>query len=130
MDFDLSKVSPDIKDLNPHIFNSPEEAPRKPSKYRNVRTSMEGMSFDSGKESVDAQKFILGVRAGEWIAYLHHVRFSLPGGIHYEADHVLINNDLTVSVYDSKGGTGTITREYLLKKKLFKEKFGIEIKEI
>ncbi len=127
MEFDLSNVSNDIKKLNPGVF---QEVQKKPSKYRNVRVAMDGMSFDSGKEATDAQNFMLGVRAGEWIAYLHHIRFPLPGRTYYEADHVLINNDLTISVYDSKGPEAVITKEYRLKKKLFAEKYGKEIEEV
>lgn len=126
-DIDLSNLSDDFKRLNPGLVQMAGEK-NKPSKYRNVRTTLNGMSFDSGKEAADAGNFQLGVQAGEWIAYLHHVRFPLPGGAYYEADHVLINTDLTVSVYDSKGGIRT--KEYRLKKKLFEEKYHKEIIEI
>jgi len=91
---------------------------------------MDGMSFDSGKEAVDARNFMLGVRDGEWVAYLHHVRFPLPGNTYYEADHVLINKDLTVSIFDSKAVPQQSRREYKLKKKLFAEKYHKEITEI
>lgn len=127
VDFDLSNVSEDFLSINPELREHLAKA-KKPSKYRNVRASAKGMSFDSGKEAADAQKFLLGVRQGEWIAYLHHVHFPLPGKTYYEADHVLVNKDLTVSVYDSKGGVRT--KEYLLKKRLFKERYGNEIIEI
>ncbi len=130
MEFDLSKVSPDLKELNPDIFRWQKDMPKKQSKYHNVRQTLDGMSFDSGKEAVDAQNFMLAVRAGEYIAYLHHVRFSLAGGIVYEADHVLINNDLTVDVFDSKGSNAVITKEYRLKRKLFRDRYKKEIREI
>ncbi len=128
MELDLSKVSDDVKVRNPNIFRDLKQ--KKPSKYRNVRVVSGDMSFDSGKEAVDAQNFMLAVRAGEYIAYLHHVRFPLPGSISYIADHVLINNDLTVSIFDSKGAKAVITKEYRLKKKLFAERYGKEIQEI
>ena len=128
---DLTQVSDDVKKMNPDIFRwEADKKKKKPSKYRNVRTMMDGMSFDSGKEAVDAQKFMLAVRAGEYIAYLHHVRFPLPGRTYYEADHVLINNDLTVSVYDSKGPEAVITPVFKLKKRLFSERYHKEIEEI
>ncbi len=128
---DLTQVSEDIKKLNPGIFRwEADEKKKKPSKYRNILTKMDGMTFDSGKEATDARNFMLAVRAGAYIAYLHHVRFPLTAGIVYEADHLLIENDLTVSVYDSKGPDAVITKEYRLKKKLFKEKYGKEIEEV
>ena len=125
MEFDLSNMSDDVKLLNPELAKLEI---KKPSKYRNVRASMDGMSFDSGKEATDARAYMVGVKNGVWIAYLHHVRFPLAGGTYYEADHVLINNDLTVSVCDSKGGIRT--KEYRLKKKLFEERYHKEITEI
>jgi hypothetical protein len=87
------------------------------------------MSFDSGKEAADAQKFMLAVRAGEYIAYLHHVRFPLRAGIVYEADHVLITLKAEVEVYDTKT-EGTKTQSYRMKRKLFRERYGMEIREI
>jgi hypothetical protein len=126
MDFDLSNVSEDIKRLNPDVFQQ-EEKPKKRSKYGNVGQDSAGMHFDSGKEAEDAHKFMMAVRAGEYIAYLHHVTVSLPGNIKMELDHLLINNQLEVEVFDSKGGNATVTRDWKNKAKLFKATYGKEI---
>jgi hypothetical protein len=122
--FDLSSVSEDVKRLNPDVFQ--EEKPKKRSKYGNVRQG----DFDSGKEAEDAYKFMMAVRAGEYVAYLHHVTVSLPGNIKMELDHLLINNQLEVEVFDSKGGHATLTRDWKNKAKLFKATYGKEIRVI
>ncbi len=127
---DLTKdMSDDVKRLNPELaaVMGGSSQGQRPSKYGNVRTEMDGESFDSGKEATDAAKFKLAVRSGEYVAYFHHVRFPLQGGIWYEADHVLINNDLTVTVLDSKG---VLTKEFKLKRKLFREKYHHDIQVI
>jgi hypothetical protein len=129
MKFDLSEVSSDVKRLNPEVFQV-EEEPKKRSKYYNVRQKAAGMHFDSGKEAEDAQKFLMGVAAGEYIAYLHHVVVSLPGDIKMELDHLVINNRLEVEVFDSKGGKATLTRDWKNKAKLFRATYGKEIQII
>ncbi len=129
---ELSNVSDEVKALNPDMFPPVE---KKPSKYRNVPVKLDGMSFDSGKEAVDAGKFALGVRAGEWIAYLHHVRVKLPGNILMELDHVLINKQFEVEVYetkafDKKTGKPIMTQDWKLKAKLFEATYEKKIQII
>jgi len=119
-------LSEDVRNLNPQFK---EQKPKKPSKYRNVRQTINGMTFDSKKEAEDAQNFMTAVWAGEYISYQHHVIFPLPGGINYEADHTLINKKLEVEVYDTKT-LGTVTKEFKLKAKLFREVYGRDIKLI
>jgi hypothetical protein len=126
-DFDLSQVGDEVRRLNPDVF---QEKPKKRSKYRNIRQEAAGMHFDSGKEAEDAYKFMVGVRAGEYLVYLHHVTVSLPGNIKMELDHLLINNQLEIEVFDSKGGDATVTRDWKNKAKLFKATYGKEIRII
>ncbi len=106
------------------------------NKHGNIQRLIDGETYGSGKEAVDAQNFRLAVKAGEYIAYLHHVRFPLlDDGTYYEADHVLINNDLTVSVLDTKAfnqktGKYLVTDKFSLKRRMFRQKYHQDIKLI
>lgn len=113
--------SKDVVNLNPELA-APAQGKRR--KYGNVPVG----TFDSGKEYRDWQQLILETKAGEHIAIFHHVRFPLQGGIIYEADFMVLENDLSVRVLDSKGGPQT--REFRLKRKLFRERYSQEIELI
>ena len=133
---DLSQVGDAVKKLNPGIFQDVGEGVKKKrNKYGNIRTSMEGMSFDSGKESVDAGNFMLAVRGGAYIAYLHHVNVTLPSGNRLELDHLLIDKQMKVQIFDSKAWDVEkrkfiVTEAWKNKAREFKLAFGIEIQVI
>lgn len=105
-------------------------------KYHNHPTaSLEGERFDSGKEAEDARNFTLAVRAGEYILYRHHVMIKLPSGNRLELDHVVIDNQMRVRIFDTKAqdkktGKFLITREWKNKAKEFKAAYGFEIQII
>ncbi len=124
MDLDLLNVSEDLKRRNPQVFQGIE---RKPSKYKNVRTILMGRTFASGREAVRAGELALLLKAGEIFCLNFQVRFPLAGKTHYVADFVYLDKKLQVRAEDSKGFK---TKEYLLKKRLFKERYGIEITEV
>jgi hypothetical protein len=122
--------SDDFKKLNPELFKGDGGPARNPSKFHNVRTESNGMTFQSGHEAalvaglilLEEQKKIFGLRL--------QVRFPLPGGIVYVADATYmenVNGILTPKVVDAKG---VRTKEYKMKRKLFKEKYGMEIEEV
>jgi hypothetical protein len=105
------------------------------NKYGNKPTLADGHLYDSGKQAADATKFKAAVRNGNFAAYFPDVRFNLPGGIVIEVDHVVINRDLTVYLYDTKAwdkktGKFRITRDSRNKMKLFRATFGKEIEII
>jgi len=122
-------------DLNAYFGRSGDEKPKR-SKEGNIQHVIDGERYGSGKEAVDAQNLRLAVKAGEYAAYFHHVRFRLlDDGTYYEADHVLINNDLTISVLDSKAfdvktGEFRSTEKFRLKRKMFMQKYGHDIELI
>lgn len=119
------------------------------SKYNNKKVEFEGMSFDSKKE---AQRFLelkLLERAGEISDLERQVKFVLipaqrepdtigaRGGIKkgkllereaaYIADFVYTDREGRKIVEDTKG---VKTPEYILKRKLMLEKYGIKIREL
>jgi hypothetical protein len=122
--------------LNQHLFpdsgNIPTKSGIKKPKYRNKKTEVDGIVFDSAKEAKRYQELKILLKAGE-IGFLElQVPFELnQGGTHsmkYVADFVYI---------DAKSGTkivedvkGYRTKEYRKKKKLMKNLHRIIIKEI
>lgn len=103
-----------------------EEEPKK-SKYHNVKTSADGIIFDSTHEATRYKELCLLCKAKEICALSTQVKFVLPGGIVYIADFMYYDlRSLSFVVEDAKGFR---TKEYRIKKKLMHE-IGIEIEEV
>jgi hypothetical protein len=110
-------------------------APRKPAKYRNVKTEVDGIRFDSKREAACYRRLKLLERADKINALELQVRFPLTirgqlvttyvADFRYQErrDH----GQWQDVVADAKGHR---TREYLIKKKLMKAIHGIEIMEM
>lgn len=122
---DLMKNS-DLAKVNPSLVVSSEKKPKR-SKFGNKRTLYQGVVFDSQKEASRAVELDLLKRAGEIICWQHHVVFPLSKGVSYEADFVVVYPDLHVEIEDTKG---VRTQNYIIKAKLFREKYRQEIKEL
>ena len=116
--------SEDVLKLNPELAKV-KTVPA--SKYKNVRTEASGMSFQSGREAAGVSNLILMEQAKQIFALRLQVRFPLQGNTSYIADAVYLDDKLAVHVVDFKGFR---TKEYILKRKLFKEKYGIDIGEL
>ena len=101
------------------------------SKYGNRRVMYDGINFDSKKECRVYQNLLLMKRCGEVLKFDRQVTYKLPvNGVHvcsYRADFVVTFKDGRVEVWDAKGYK---TDVYLLKKKLVKAVYGIDIKEV
>lgn len=102
------------------------------SKYRSIRTECDGYVFDSRKEARRYQELKLLERAKVISDLELQVPFILIDknkngrAIKYVADFVYNENGKQV-VEDTKGFR---TDVYKLKKRLLKERYGIDIKEI
>lgn len=98
-------------------------------KYRNVKTKVDGITFDSKRESVRYCELKLLAKTRK----ITDLRLQVPYVIRvngekickYIADFVY-NEDGNEIVEDVKG---VRTREYILKRKLMKAVYGIEIRE-
>lgn len=105
--------------------------PEKRSKYRNVKTVVDGITFASKKEANRYQDLKLLEKAGEIIDLDRQITFSLdPYSVHvcnYIADFVYETRDGKQVVEDVKGHR---TKEYRIKKRLMLACHGIEIVEI
>lgn len=119
------------------------------SKYNNKKVELEGITFDSKKEAQHYLELKLLEKAGEISDLERQVKFVLipaqrepdtigaRGGIKkgkllereaaYIADFVYTDKDGNKIVEDTKG---VKTPEYILKRKLMLEKYGIKIREI
>ena len=93
---------------------------QKPNKYHNVKTEVDGISFDSRAEARRYGELKLLQQAGEIKGFMLQPSFSLPGGIRYRPDFMVCNADGTVWVEDVKGME---TKEFKIKKKLWEAQY-------
>ena len=124
---ELMKLNPDLAARNPQVASIDSSVPPKRSKYGNKRTLYQGVVYDSQKEASRAVELDLLKQAGEVLCWVPHVMFPLAKGIKYECDFVIVWHDWSVTIEDVKG---VRTKEYKIKAKLFREKYGREIVEL
>lgn len=103
---------------------------KKPPKYRNTRTEVGGLKFDSKHEARVYQELMLRKEAGEIRAVVRQPKFDLPGGITYYADFAVIYPDNRVEFWDAKSEITKKNRVYINKKKQVAQIWGIEIVEV
>ena len=117
-------------------------------KYGNRKTEVDGIEFDSRKEAARYLELALLQRAGEIKNLRRQVKFILIPAQHeapdpaakkpkpgklierecaYFADFVYEDREGTTVVEDTKG---LRTKEYIIKRKLMLERFGIRIREV
>lgn len=111
-----------------------EENPEKKSKYSSAKTDIDGIRFDSKKESEFYAELKLREKAGEIShlrlqpRYLLQEAFKHDGKqyreIEYVADFEYVENGVTV-VVDVKGFK---TAVYMIKRKLFLYRYGDKVK--
>lgn len=108
-----------------------EQKASKRSKYGNVPTVVDGITFDSGVESVRWAELCLLQQDKQICALEHHPRFVLQSRFKYQGKWiraVIYEPDFTYIelpsgqriAEDVKGGRGTVTPLFRLKAKLFK----------
>lgn len=124
------------------------------NKYHNTKTEVDGIVFDSKKEAkyylylkqlekegriTDLQRQVqYELVPAVWRNEIVHlktkdkvVRRQVQRPIYYVADFVYVNTlDGSTQVVDIKGGKATITKEFILKKKMMLALKGIDIKVI
>lgn len=97
------------------------------SKYGAKKTSVDGHVFDSKKEAEYYLELKLRLQAKDIKGFCLQPIFILAEGLKYKADFIVFNVDNSVEIIDVKGFR---TKEYITKKKVFEDKFDLEIKEI
>ena len=120
------QASEDFRRLNPELYAEPDPKPRK---YYNVPTEYRGRVYASVKEAERAAELDLLKMAGHLIAWWPQVDIPVQDEprIVYRADFVVLLPDLTTRIEDTKGFK---TKEYKLKRKLFKAKYHCDIVEV
>ena len=106
------------------------------TKYNNTKITVDGIKFDSKREATRYSELKLLERYGKITDLILQPRFELipkyeingrkVRKMEYIADFQYTENGKTI-IEDSKGFK---TKEYLIKKKLFEFKYGIEIMEV
>jgi len=114
--------SDDVKRLNPELMGAISTVPA--SKYHNIRAEAKGLRFQSGHEAAEIGKLIVAEEHRLIFALRLQTRFPLQGGNSYTADAVYLDENLEVHVVDAKG---MLTKEFKIKAKLFKERYGKDI---
>jgi len=100
------------------------------NKYRNTRVSYDGRQFDSKRECEVYKRFAAALKGGAISELECQKRYRiLVEGMHvctYVADFWVKYPNGEVEVWDAKGFK---TKEYLLKKKLMKAVYDINVRE-
>lgn len=101
-------------------------------KYGNDPTYIDGKRFDSKHEAEVYLDLMYRYRSGELKCVIRQVRFDLADAekLQYVADFVTIDPDMRVKVLDAKSKATRENKVYIIKKKLMREKYGIEIEEV
>lgn len=107
-----------------------EDPEKKPPKYRNKKTTVDGILFDSKHEADRYNQLKILRSAGEVTGFACQVVFNLPGGIVYKADFVVLYPDGRYVVEDAKSPATRKDKAYRLKRRLMKSAHGIEIVEV
>lgn len=109
----------------------------KPAKYRNVKTEVDGITFDSRREAKRWQELKMMEKAGAIKLLTRQVRYTLipaqerddgatERGVYYVADFEY-SQGMGRVIEDAKG---VRTADYILKRKLLLWVHGITIKEV
>lgn len=105
---------------------------KKQLKYRNKKTEVDGITFDSAKEANRYKELKLLLKAGEIGLLELQVPFELnPGGTHslkYVADFVYVISKTGERIVEDVKGMRT--REYKKKRRLMLKVHGIKINEV
>lgn len=109
------------------------EVPTRRSKYGNVATVVDGIRFDSAKESRRYSELCLLRQSGDVAWFTMQVPFRLPGGTIYRADFLVVWNTTecwqNITIEDVKS-EGTRTQAYKIKKREVEKHYGITITEM
>lgn len=98
------------------------------SKYNNVKTELDGITFDSKAEARRYAELSLMKKAGELTTLGCQPSFVVADGIRYIPDFICVDKDGRVWVEDVKG---VETQAFRIKAKLFKAAYpGIELRII
>ena len=91
-----------------------------PRKYRNIKTEVDGITFDSRAEANRYCELKMLQAAGKISGFDIQPSFALDGGVRYRADFIVCGNDGVVWVEDVKG---VETQAFKLKRRLWEQRY-------
>lgn len=113
------------------------QAPAKPkrkNKYNAKKARVDGLCFDSKKEAEYYNELKFRARAGDIAGFLYHGKMIVAegvdgqAGVTYEPDFVVLNNDNTYEIIDTKG---VETQVFKTKIKVLRNRYpNVEIKTV
>lgn len=119
-----------VKALEPSEYYILQEKKITTSKYKNRKTKIDGILFDSKKEADYYYQLKVMLQAGKIQGFCRQPEFLLQEGtddmqpIRYKADFIVFSKYLGVAeIWDVKPSKDCQTKEYKLKKKMFKAKY-------
>ena len=105
---------------------------KKGNKYKNIKTVVDGITFDSKKEAARYQELKLMERAGTILGLQLQPKFPIfingKKVFEYRADFQYYDSDETTRIVEDVKGVKTDV--YKLKKKCVEASYGIEITEV
>ena len=125
-----SSLGEDAKKQLLESLNSVVMKKMKRNKYNNTIVEIDGIKFRSKIEAKRYNELKILKQSGDVVHFNYQVPLRLSGGtrpVTYYADFLVIFNDCTWRYEDTKGFR---TPSYKNKKKLVKDKYGIEIYEL
>lgn len=91
-----------------------------PNKYGAVKTTVDGMVFDSKAEARYYSELELLKRSGDIQWFNRQPSFLLPGGVRYRPDFIVCDRSGQIYVIDVKGCP---TAAFSIKAKIFQEQY-------
>ena len=120
------KVRKDLKNLFPGEDNGQR-------KYHNQRTVHDGITFDSLKEADRYEELKLKKKAGLINSLIVHPGFDMSiNGVHicrFVPDFAYVDSETGKKVIEDVKSKPTITRAYVMKKRLLKAIHGLDVRE-
>lgn len=113
------------------VLDIPADAAPKKSKYGNEKETEDGITFDSKHEHNVYRWLKARKERGELRWVFVHVPFRFSSGVVYWADFMTILADGTVeAVWDAKSEVTSRNKDYVIKKKLLLDEWGVEVREV
>lgn len=113
--------------MSVYIPNFDLKGTKKPNKYHNQKTKIDGHTFDSKAEAARYRELQIMQRAGAIKSFSIQPSFVLSDGIRYRPDFIVWDGK-TIWVEDVKGME---TKDFKLKSKLFEQCYPyLELKVI
>ena len=91
-----------------------------PRKYRNIKTEVDGITFDSRAEANRYRDLRVLLNVGEIRGFDLQPSFLLPGGVRHRPDFIVCGKDGVVWVEDVKG---VETQAFRLKRRLWERRY-------